>query len=268
MRRGISRVAEAGWRQIRPSRIVRAAAFALLSALVLCGAPKLTLDRLALHQFEDGDVLDRGYEFLPGETAYFSCRIANYEVDENDESHRKVRLTWTLEVRDPAGALLEAPAEGRIASELLKEDTEWLPKFLKNFVVPLFAPSGEYRISVRLHDEIADAGVSGELKFRVRGRVVEPSAGLAVRNFAFLSSEDDAFGMREPFYRPGDTAWTRMDVTGYEFEARNRFSIAFGMAVENSDGKQLFAEPDAGAETQGVVLPAKICTRNADVPPG
>jgi len=209
-------------------------------------APSLKIDRLALHQFEDGTLLDRDYEFLPGETAFFSCRLDNYAVDENDEQHRKVKLAWKLEVRDSSGVLLVEPAQGRIDTELLKEDTDWLPKFLKTFIVPGFALSGEYRITVRVHDEVAGSEVAGELKFRVKGRAVEPSGVLAVRNFGFLASEDDTSGMRQPIYHAGGMGWARMDVTGYKFTENNRFSVVFGMALEDSEGKPLFTQPEAG----------------------
>jgi hypothetical protein len=252
----------------------RAVVLALVSTGFLCGAPKLSVERIALHQFEDGPVLDPGYQFLPGETAYFSCRLTGYQVDETDESHRKVKLAWNMELRDPAGVLLEAPASGRIDTELLAEDTNWLPKFLKSFVVPAFALTGEYRVSVRVHDEVADSDLAGELKFRVKGHAVTPSKILAISNFMFLVSEDDAFGMRQPLYHPGGMAWARMDVTGYRFGENNRFSIAFGMALESPDGKQLFSQPDAGAESDSSFYPQSyapgILTLNLDksTPPG
>ncbi len=252
----------------------RAVVLALLSTGFLCGAPKLSVERIALHQFEDGPVLDPGYQFLPGETAYFSCRLTGYQVDETDESHRKVKLAWNMELRDPAGVLLEAPASGRIDTELLAEDTNWLPKFLKSFVVPAFALSGEYRVSVRVHDEVAGSELAGELKFRVKGHAVTPSRILAISNFMFLTSEDDAFGMRRPVYHPGAMAWARMDVTGYRFGENNRFSIAFGMALESPDGTQLFSQPDAGAESDSSFYPQSyapgILTLNLDksIPPG
>jgi hypothetical protein len=250
----------------------------LLSAGAFQGAvqaaPSFKIDRLALHQFEDGTLLDRDYEFLPGETAFFSCRLDNYAVDENDEQHRKVKLAWKMEVRDSAGVLLVEPAQGRIDTELLKEDTDWLPKFLKSFIVPGFALSGEYRITVRVHDEVADSEVAGELKFRVKGHAVEPSGALAVRNFAFLTSEDDPLGMRQPIYHPGGMGWARMDVTGYKFGENNRFSVVFGMALEDSQGKPLFTQPEAGGAASESFYPQRYApgtltlNLDQDVTPG
>jgi hypothetical protein len=253
---------------------MRAVIFALLCAGALCAAPKLKIDRLALHQFEDGELLDPGYQFLPGETAFFSCRLANFEVDESDAQHRKVKLAWTVEVRDPSGVLLVEPAQGRIDTELLKEDTDWLPKFLKNFVVPGFAFSGDYKISVRVHDEVSDDDVAGDLKFHVKGRAVQPSPTLAVRNFMFLTSEDDTLGMRQPVYHPGGMAWARMDVTGYKFGDHNRFSVAFGMELQGPDGKPVFTQPEAGTESsqsfyaQSYVPGGLTLSLDKDAPPG
>jgi hypothetical protein len=235
----------------------RAAILALVSAAVLCAAPKLKIDRLALHQFEDGALLDSDYLFLPGETAYFSCRLTDYVVDENDEQHRKVKLAWKMEVRDPSGVLIVEPAEGRIDTELLKEDTDWFPKFLKSFVVPSFAASGEYRIAVRVHDEVGDSDVAGELKFHVKGHAVQQSPTLAISNFMFLAGENDTAGLRDAAYHPGGMAWARMDVTGYKFGENNRFSIAFEMELDSADGKPVFTQPDAGGESNQSYYPQR-----------
>jgi hypothetical protein len=250
----------------------RAAAIAFVCAWLACGfvcdvlsaAPKLTMERIALHQFEDGPLLDPSYQFLPGETAYFSCRLTGYQLKSIDADRQDAKLSWSMQVRDPAGVLLEEPTQGRIDAELFPEDTNWLPKFLESFVVPPFAVSGEYRISVEVRDEIADVEVSGELKFRVRGHALDPgtnaSGKLTASNFVFLSSEDDALGTGSAVYHPGGTVWTRMDVSGYKFGEKNRFSIAFGMALENATGKQLFSQPDAGSETHESFYPQRYST--------
>jgi hypothetical protein len=244
--------------------VKRAAALASLCAWVVCAAPKLTVERIALHQFEDGPLLQSSYEFLPGETAYFSCRLTGYQTQTLDDDRQTAKLSWNMEVRDAAGALLEPPAQGRIDAELFPEDTNWLPKFLKSFIVPPFATSGEYRITVRVRDEIAGGEVSGELKFRVKGHAPHPSMGpfgeLTAYNAVFLSGEDDALGTGSGVYHPGGKAWVRMDVSGYKFADNNRFSIAFGMALENADGKQLFSQADAGTETDASFYPQRYST--------
>jgi hypothetical protein len=247
-------------------RAVKSAiALGFLCARIACAAPNLAVERIALHQFEDGPLLDASYEFLPAETAYFSCRLTGYQVQDLDADRQAATLSWRMEVRDPEGALLEEPSQGRINAELFPEDTNWLPKFLKSFVVPPFAVSGEYRISVRVRDEIAGSEVTGELKFRVKGHPPDSSVGagtaLTARNVVFLSNENDTLGTRSAVLQPrgtgGGTTWVRMDVSGYKFGEKNRFSLAYAMAVENAEGKQLFAIPDAGAETNESFYPQR-----------
>jgi len=248
--------------------VKRAAALALVLAgaggVVVCevavAAPKLAVERIALHQFEDGPLLDSSYEFLPGETANFSCRLTGYGVQTVDDDRENAKLSWKMEVRDPIGALLEEPAQGRIEAELFPEDTDWLPKFLRSFVVPQFAISGEYRILVRVRDEIADSEITGELKFRVKGHALELGDTLSARNIVFLSGEDDALGTRSTVVHPGGTVWARMDVSGYKFGASNSFAISFGMALENAAGKQLFSQPEAGAEAGESFYPQRYST--------
>jgi hypothetical protein len=248
--------------------VKRAAALALFFAWfpcsAVCLAANLAVERIAPHQFEDGPLLAPSYEFLPGETAHFSCRLSGYQTKILDGDRQDAKLSWHMEVRDPAGVLLEEPAQGRIDAELFPEDTKWLPKFLESFVVPPFAISGEYRITVRARDEIADAEVSGELKFRVKGHALDTSGVLTTRNVVFLSREDDSLGTRSAVYHPGGTAWVRMDVSGYKFAdgigEKNRFSISFGMALENADGKQLFSQPDAGTATDASFYPQRYST--------
>ncbi len=249
----------------------------IVSGLV-CAAPKLAVERIALHQFEDGPLLDPSYQFLPGENAYFSCRLTGYQTQPLDDDRQSAKLAWHMEVRDPMGVLLEEPAQGRVDAELFPEDTNWLPKFLKSFVVPPFAISGEYRISVRVRDEIANGEVSAELKFRVKGHApdasMDPGGKLTAGNVVFLSGENDTLGTRSTVTYPGGTVWVRMDVSGYKFGPNNRFSIAFGMALENADAKQLFSQPDAGSQTDESFYPQRysigMLTLNLDknVPPG
>ena len=50
----------------------------LFAAGVLPAAPKLAFERLALHQYEDGPLLPASYDFLPGETIWFSARMTGF----------------------------------------------------------------------------------------------------------------------------------------------------------------------------------------------
>lgn len=231
--------------------------FALFCATALYAAANFKVERMALHQFEDGPVLPASYEFLPGETAHFSCRLAGYKVDQSDEEDRRVKLSWNIEVRDPAGVLLDQRKSGRIEGHVVPEDKNWLPKFLAEFTVPPFAASGDYRIFVQAKDEIASDEIRGDLVFHVRGHDAEPSDTLITRNFHFLRSEEDGVPLRDPVYRPGESLWARFDIAGYKLGENNRFSVDYGLAVLNADGKQLFAQPDAAQDSHESFYPQR-----------
>jgi hypothetical protein len=236
--------------------MLRAAVLALTAATALSAVPSFSIGRMSLHQFEDGPVLPLAYEFLPGETAYFSCRLAGFATEKGEETQR-VKLSWRMEVFDPSGVLLQKPEAGLIEDKLLAEDKEWVPKFLAMFVVPPFVASGDYRVSVKARDELAGIDASADLLFHVRGHNYQPSPILAIGNFNFLRSEEDTFGMRNPVYRPGDMLWARFDVSGYKFAENNRFSVSYGLAIENAEGKQLFAQPEAGDESRDSFYPQR-----------
>jgi hypothetical protein len=228
----------------------------VLASGLLCGQ-KLAIDRVALHQFEDGPVLDPGYEFVPGETAYFSCRLTGYKLAKDDEQS-KAKLSWELRILDPAGIPIEKDKSGKIEDTVLPQDKDWKPKFLVSFIVPGFAPTGIYKIPVKIKDEIAGAEISTELPFHVRGREVEPSATLTARNFVFLRAEDDRVALRPAVYHPGDMLWARFDISGYKFSGENHhLSVSYGLAILNAAGEQLFAQPDAASEEKDSFYPQR-----------
>src|SRR5215471_15431187 len=95
---------------------------ALAGAGLLPAASNLAVDRIALHQFEDGPVLPSSYELLPGETAHFSCRLKGYQIDKTNEEDQRVKLSWKMDVLDPNDVLLEKSKSGRIDGRVAPED--------------------------------------------------------------------------------------------------------------------------------------------------
>jgi hypothetical protein len=217
---------------------------------------KVAIERLALHQFEDGPVLDPAYEFVPGETAYFGCRLTGYQIVKQ-EQEQSVKLSWQMRVVDPAGVAIEKDQAGRIEDHLLPQDKSWLPKFISSFIVPAFAPTGNYRVTVKIVDEAANVETSGELAFHVRGREVEPSETLLARNFQFLRAETDRRAMTKAVYHPGETLWARFDIAGYKFGEGNLFSVDYGLAVLRPNGDQVFEQPVAAAESKASYYPQR-----------
>jgi hypothetical protein len=221
---------------------------ALVLASIVCGQSQLSIDAPALHQFEDGPELAPGYEFVPGETVYFSCRIAGYQILKKGEA-QSVKLGWQMRALDPVAVPIVKEESRRLEDAVSPQDKDWRPKFATSFIVPGFASTGTYKIAVAVKDEIAGAEATKEVAFRVHGHEVEPSDKLIARNFQFLRAEDDKVPMRSAVYSPGDSLWARFDITGYKFAGNNRFSVDYGLAILDSTDKQVFAQPSAAADS-------------------
>ena len=247
MRRGINRL-----RPLIGERIWQAILELLLLALAFGVAPAsgaLSVERAALHQFEDGPILPPSHVFLPGEGVFFSCRLAGYQASITGDDQRSVKLAWRMQVTDPSGVPLTPEITGRIAEPVSPQDKNWFPKFLHTFVVPPFAPGGMYHIKVTAKDEVSSSELTSELDFQVRGHAVEPSPTLAARNLRFVRDETDGPPLDPAVYHPGERLWARFDIAGYKYADKNRYSVEYGLAILRETGEQVFAQPAAAADS-------------------
>ena len=234
---------------------------ALLGAIFLGTAlpasAAFSVDRIALHQFEDGPELGPAHAFLPGESVFFSCRLTGYQPAATGDNQRSVKLSWTLAVTDPSGTPLVDGVKGEIAEPIFPQDKNWYPKFLHHFNIPPFAPGGAYHIKVTARDEVAKADVTSQLEFRVRGHAVEPSPVLAARNLRFVKDETDGPPIDPAIYHPGETLWARFDMTGYKYGDKNHYSVEYGLAILRESGEQVFAQPAAAADSSEGFYPQR-----------
>ena len=233
-----------------------------------------SVDRMALHQFEDGPELGPTHAFLPGESVFFSCRLTGYQAAATGDNQRSVKLSWTLEVTDPSGIPLVAGAKGEIAEPVFPQDKNWYPKFLHHFNIPPFAPGGAYHIKITARDEVAKADLTSQLEFQVRGHAVEPSPVLAARNLRFVKDEADGPPRDPAVYQTGETLWARFDMTGYQYGDKNRYSVEYGLAILSESGEQVFAQPAAAADSNESFYPQRYVpgavslNLQSDVPEG
>lgn len=240
---------------------MRSAVAVLLAAAFvgLCApAPekKLAIVRPTFAQTEDGPPVASDYEFLPGETVYFSCQAEGYKrIEKNDKM--EMYLTYQIEVKDARGVLLQPAQDGKVQTTVSPEDKDWLPKIRDSFAVPPLADSGEYQILVKMKDELGAATAESRAKFSIKGRDVAPSDNLIVRNFRFLRTEDDGKPLQLPAYRPGDAVWARFDMTGYKLGERNQFDIEYGLTVLLADGSVAYSEPQAATSKDRTFYPQR-----------
>jgi hypothetical protein len=233
-------------------------ALAMAAFTALAAAPRLEIVQPTLHQYEGGPPLAGTFEFFPGDTVFLTFKVGGFQLVEkaNEES---LVLTYEIEAFDPQGLRLREKATGRAASVVTPEDkkAKWMPLIEYNVLVPPAAPPGDYRLALAVRDANSGAAVEREITFRVRGRFVEPSDTLTVRNFRFFRGEVDTRALEVPAYRPGDTVWARFDITGYKLGENNRFSIDYGLAVLSESGKELYRQEVAAEEERESFYPER-----------
>ncbi len=228
--------------------------FVLLLATVPGAAgAELVLQRSSLHQFEDGPVIPPGYEYLPGEHAWLTCRIFGYETEpvdaENQLDINRLHLSWKIEAFDPEGLPLQPAQTGQVEEELAPQDVGWVAKVTVQFDVPSFAPEGIYRIPVSIKDELDGEEITSEVTFRVRGEDLPKADSLNLRDFRFLAHQDDRFALSPAVYHPGDTLFAAFEIVGYQMQADNRFEVEFGLTAYSPEDTVMFSQPVAAVET-------------------
>ena len=228
--------------------LAAAAQFLTLEAQPRPAAVALQVDNLLVLPFEDAPPSAAGQTFLTGSQAYFRFEIRGYKkIEKNDDEF--VQLAWEMEITDPAGVPLVEPKKGKIAKQIFPEDKTWKPIVRQDVLLPPLGPSGDYRVKVKVKDEFANTETQAAGVFAVRGRDVEPSAALVVRNFRFLRSGEDRNPPPDAVYARGSTLWARFDMTGYKLGEGNRYEVDYAIAILDAAGKELYAQPDPAVES-------------------
>jgi hypothetical protein len=227
-----------------------------VAAAYVCGAApadnKLAVVKLVFAQSEDGPAVVN-YDFMPGESAFFSCRVEGYSKSDKNE----ISLTYQIQAQDAQGILLQPMKKDKVEATLSPEDKDWRPKLRDNIVVPPMAPSGEYQVLVTVKDERNGATAEARATFTVQGRNVAPSDTLVVRDFRFFRNEDDAKPLSVAAYRPGDSLWARFLMTGFKLGEGNAFDIEYGLVVLRPDGTTAYSEPHAASMKEQPFYPQR-----------
>ena len=208
----------------------------------------LAIVNAALLEAEDGFAARTDTVYQPGETLYLAFNIQGYTVDRNS----RVKLTYAIQALDFHGVPFVEPEVGKIDTELAPQDTKWMPRVRFSPALPLFAESGKYKFVIQVKDELAAKEAALETPFQVKGRYVELSATLVIRNFTF-SREEDGEPITVPAYRRGDVLWASFDMTGYKIGPKNLVEVDYELSVVNAESKLIFRQP-APAEEKGTTF--------------
>ncbi len=230
----------------------------LLATAAPVQAQELAIVRAALHQYDGGPPLPGSFEFFPGDLLFLTFRIDGFKTAEIDDEDR-YQIFYNVTATDPGGIALEETEEGAIAGEITAQDKKqkWVPLVRWELQIPSSTPTGDYRVTIGVEDRLGKAKTEHQVNFKLRGRDVEPSDTLVVRNFSFYRTETSMQPMRSPDYKPGESVWARFDITGYQFGDGNKFSIDYGIKVLRASGKTLFEQPVAAEEERESFSPER-----------
>jgi len=205
-----------------------------------------------ISDMEDGPPVTSGFTFVPGQFVFLSFHIGGFKASEE----QKIHLSSKTDAFDPKGVRLIETMADQVDTTLAPEDKNWKPIVRQQFLIPPIAPSGTYKITVQVTDDLAaGAAVTQEIPFAVRGRQVEPSDTLAIRNFHFYRGEEDRDPLAIAAYRPGDMLWARFDIVGYKFGPNNAIDADYGISILAPSGKVMFTQDKAAEEKSASFYP-------------
>lgn len=211
---------------------------------VLCSAPALQIVKPIISQMDGGTPSPPGFEHVPGETLYFSCRINGFAKSPEE----KIHLTYSVQAFDPKGVPLTELYKNEIVDEVSPQDKGWMPKIETEVAIPPLVASGAYKIVVKVEDVMAKASEELAVPFQVRGHEVAPSETLVVRNFRFFRNEDDQQALAKASYKPGDGVWAKFDITGFKYGEGNKIDVSYVTSVIAPSGKVLWTQPEPATE--------------------
>ncbi len=232
------------------------ATWLLVPALALATSAVLAADKLnvvdAFFEEADGRVT-RNFELVAGETLYFTFKIANFRTDDR----QRVRLSYTVACTDPNSVPVVESDHQKVEAALEPQDEHWLPKANWSVVIPSYAPSGNYRVRVRVEDEIGKATTEYDTSFKVRGETIPPADKLAVRQFEFADAEGGPPKPDNVFHR-GSTLWARFKLVGFRISPDKQYWVEYDLAVLDSAGRVLYSKADAAVEKHKQFYPPRV----------
>jgi hypothetical protein len=223
---------------------------ALLSALAPAADP-LAVVQAAIAQMDGGEALPADFQHAPGETLFFSCRIAGFTKSPKEEIH----LKYSVQAFDPKGVPLSEIYTNETEEEVGPQDKEWLPKIETQLDLPPMLRGGAYKVLVKVEDVLAKTSAELAVPFQVHAKDVAASATLTVRNFQWYHNEDEEKPMARPVYHPGDSMWMKFDMVGYKYGEGNKIDVSYVASLVLASGKVIYTQPEPAVEQSEAFYP-------------
>jgi len=225
----------------------------LAGALAVFAAEPLAIVKPVISQMEEGAPNAPGFYYTPGEILFFTCRMAHFAKT----ADLKMRIAYTVQAFDPKDVALAEPYKNEFEDEVTVEDKEWMPRIQTQILIPPLAGSGNYKIVVKAEDLVGKTAAQLDVPFEVRGRTVEPSDTVIVRNFHFYHDEGGKQPDEKAVYHAGETMWARFDVIGYKFGDGNKVDVSYLASIMLPNGTVVWTQPEPAGETSESFYPKR-----------
>ena len=198
------------------------------------------------YQFEDehGDVL---YSLITGAGTeiVLTFRVDGFErqrVEQPGEiPEEHVHLQYEAEMRDPEGVLVEPGQSGEVDTILGPRDGEWRPRIRWSAALPSYAPTGEYKVAIRVKDVLSGEEAAGSVPVRVRGEAVQPAATLEVQQLEYANTANGPWFPRR-FFAPGRPVHVRYKVAGFQVSPENEVWVEQDWTILDADGNVIVTQ--------------------------
>jgi len=235
------------------SVLLPAVTLGVLAAAVTFGAGPLAVVRPSISEFDGGAPDPATFQYPPGQTLFFACRIANFTKSSDDKFH----LAYSVQAFDPKDVPLDKIYKNEVIDEAGPQDRDWMPKIATEVVIPPLVASGIYKIVVKIEDLLAHTTAALNVPFQVHGHALDPSDTVVIENFHFFRGENDPQPVERPVYKPGDGVWTKFDITGFGYGPNNKIDVSYVASVIAPSGKVLWTQPEPAAEQSESFYPKR-----------
>jgi len=212
--------------------------------------------------FEDdrGD-LHRDFTMRAGGEAVLAFRVEGFErqrvESESGLPEQRVHLRHEIELQDPQGVLVLPGEKGEVETILGPRDDQWRPKINWSARLPSYAPSGEYRVQLRVRDLLAGEEINRSVAFRVRGESFRPAESLEVQQAEYASSQDGPWYSRR-YFALKDAIHARFKIAGFRVSPEKEVWIEQDWKVLDSEGKTIVSQENAVVNKQQSFYPPRV----------
>lgn len=224
--------------------------------------PQTGVLRVTDVQFEDerGDVR-YSLNTRAGSDIVLTFRVEGYErrriENPGEVPAERVRLLYEAELRDPQGVLVQPAQTGEVDTILGPRDDQWRPRIRWSGSLPPYAPTGEYKVQIRVQDAQGNTETTHNVPVRVQGEAVQPAESLEVQRLEYANSANGPWFSRRVFPL-GRPIHVRYKVTGFRVSPENAVWVEQDWMVMDAERNVIVSQENVVVEEHQSFYPPRF----------